>query len=622
LMLLLADRQIYERFSVNKALEGGPGLHAELARALGRSGAPEGRLVLERLLVEDDLDVRREAVFALGELEQSLSRTVLLETASGADREIGTLAVEALAKIEVPLADVLAAMADLPERERRARLLPALYRFDKRESLTLASGWLGETTGDERAWAAYALARRGIEEAAPWLRQLLTDPDPWVRGWAARTLGAVGDADDMARIEPLLEDVEEGPIVQALRAGKALVERGELAPPPGWRDDLLRLMSDARPGVRHTALEVAEAWLLDEEISAVLVARSQAGSRREQQIALLALAGAGDLRAGDLTRRAAASSDVQLRRRAAQAAGLVADAALLDSLAGDPHPAVRVAVFEARLTLDDGSAAFWAEQGLEDLSSAVRSSALRWLTENPELPLGSLRKALAASSGGDRIDLELGLIRAVRALVEIDGADLEQAAEIFDAMAESPEFLVRREASAALREAGIAAPPVGPADELRPLAAYRETLQRTRADRWVDLATSRGTIRLRLACPRAPLTCLSFLQLAEQGFYDGLLFHRVVPDFVVQAGDPSGGGWGGPGYTLRDEINRIRYKAGVLGMAHAGPDTAGSQFFITLSAQPHLDGGYTAFGWVEDGWDVLRAIEQEDEIVSIREVEP
>ena len=84
----------------------------------------------------------------------------------------------------------------------------------------------------------------------------------------------------------------------------------------------------------------------------------------------------------------------------------------------------------------------------------------------------------------------------------------------------------------------------------------------------------------------------------------------------------TGTGWGGPGYALRDEINRIRYEAGVLGMAHSGPDTAGSQFFITLSRQPHLDGEYTAFGTVESGWEALRAIEQGDAILHLREVAP
>ena len=122
------------------------------------------------------------------------------------------------------------------------------------------------------------------------------------------------------------------------------------------------------------------------------------------------------------------------------------------------------------------------------------------------------------------------------------------------------------------------------------------------------MVTTAGTLRLELDCPAAPLTCLNFLQLAEQGAFDGVPFHRLVPDFVLQAGDPRGDGLGGPGYTIRDEINRRRYATGTLGMALAGADTGGSQFFLTLSPQPHLDGGYTAFGEVVAGREVLARI--------------
>ncbi|KAB2955593.1 MAG: peptidylprolyl isomerase [Thermoanaerobaculia bacterium] len=134
------------------------------------------------------------------------------------------------------------------------------------------------------------------------------------------------------------------------------------------------------------------------------------------------------------------------------------------------------------------------------------------------------------------------------------------------------------------------------------------------------MATERGALELELACPEAPLTCLSFLQLARQGYFDGLSFHRVVPDFVVQGGDPRGDGWGGPGYALRDEINRLRYRRGALGMALSGPDTGGSQFFLTLSPQPHLDGGFTVFGRLVGGEGVLDQIRQGDRILTVREL--
>lgn len=115
----------------------------------------------------------------------------------------------------------------------------------------------------------------------------------------------------------------------------------------------------------------------------------------------------------------------------------------------------------------------------------------------------------------------------------------------------------------------------------------------------------------------APLTVYNLMSLADDGYFDGQLFHRVVPNFVVQAGDPRGDGNGGPGYAIRDELNRHRYLRGTLGMALSGPDTGGSQFFVTHSPQPHLDGGYTVFGQLADGGDVLDRIVQGDRIVRV-----
>jgi cyclophilin family peptidyl-prolyl cis-trans isomerase len=110
----------------------------------------------------------------------------------------------------------------------------------------------------------------------------------------------------------------------------------------------------------------------------------------------------------------------------------------------------------------------------------------------------------------------------------------------------------------------------------------------------------------------------NFLMLTADGFYRATRFHRVVPNFVVQDGDPRGDGNGGPGYAIRDELNRLRYERGALGMALSGPDTGGSQYFITHSAQPHLDGGYTVFGRVSSGFSVLDAIIEGDRLIEAR----
>ncbi|WP_240126728.1 peptidylprolyl isomerase [Thermomonas alba] len=130
--------------------------------------------------------------------------------------------------------------------------------------------------------------------------------------------------------------------------------------------------------------------------------------------------------------------------------------------------------------------------------------------------------------------------------------------------------------------------------------------------------TDRGTIRVELAAAEAPLTVANFVNLARHGFYDGLNFHRVIADFMIQGGCPEGSGRGGPGYRFEDETgNGLRHERGVLSMANAGPNTNGSQFFITHVACPWLDGRHTVFGKVVSGMDVVDAVRQGDVIQSV-----
>ncbi|MBC7111522.1 peptidylprolyl isomerase [Methanothermobacter thermautotrophicus] len=132
------------------------------------------------------------------------------------------------------------------------------------------------------------------------------------------------------------------------------------------------------------------------------------------------------------------------------------------------------------------------------------------------------------------------------------------------------------------------------------------------------IETVKGDIELILFEEDAPNTVVNFEKLSNSGFYDGLTFHRVIPDFVIQGGCPVGDGTGGPGYTIKCEINPNRHVKGALSMAHAGRDTGGSQFFITLSPQPHLDGVHTVFGKVVRGMDVVESIERGDRMLRVR----
>ena len=133
------------------------------------------------------------------------------------------------------------------------------------------------------------------------------------------------------------------------------------------------------------------------------------------------------------------------------------------------------------------------------------------------------------------------------------------------------------------------------------------------------IATNRGDIVIELYPQHAPKTVNNFVFLAGEGFYDGVTFHRVIRDFMIQGGDPTGTGSGGPGYRFEDEVrnNPLKHETGVLSMANAGPNTNGSQFFITHSPQPHLNGKHTVFGKVTSGMNVVNAIRQGDVMTSV-----
>lgn len=135
----------------------------------------------------------------------------------------------------------------------------------------------------------------------------------------------------------------------------------------------------------------------------------------------------------------------------------------------------------------------------------------------------------------------------------------------------------------------------------------------------VTFETNKGNITVELFPQYAPITVNNFVFLIRQGFYDGVSFHRVIPNFVIQGGDPTGTGSGGPGYRFQDELlnNPLKHEKGVLSMANAGPNTNGSQFFITHSPQPHLNGKHTVFGKVTNGMDVVFAIKAGDRMVKV-----
>lgn len=135
----------------------------------------------------------------------------------------------------------------------------------------------------------------------------------------------------------------------------------------------------------------------------------------------------------------------------------------------------------------------------------------------------------------------------------------------------------------------------------------------------VTIETEKGDIELELYAQYAPKTVNNFVFLTQEGFYNGVTFHRVISNFMIQGGDPTGTGRGGPGYQFEDEFegNPLQHETGVISMANAGPNTNGSQFFITHSPQPHLNGRHTVFGKVVQGQDTVNAIQPGDKIVEV-----
>ena len=137
-------------------------------------------------------------------------------------------------------------------------------------------------------------------------------------------------------------------------------------------------------------------------------------------------------------------------------------------------------------------------------------------------------------------------------------------------------------------------------------------------NRTAILETTKGTIKFELYEAEAPITTKNFIDLAQKGFYNGLTFHRVIRGFMIQGGCPKGDGTGGPGYSIRDEFHpKLKHTKGAVSMANAGPNTGGSQFFITEAPQPHLDGKHSVFGQVREGQNVVESIKKGDKIIKV-----
>jgi cyclophilin family peptidyl-prolyl cis-trans isomerase/HEAT repeat protein len=466
-------------------------------------------------------------------------------------------------------------------------------------------------------WAATWVAMRlECEELRPVLLQAASADEPLQRALAARGLGALRDASAVETLLPLARDADATVAMQALRAlgllgdrratsaaaaaldspsdvvrREALVALARLPPERGLRERLVREVGSREPFVRGASLGALFAQSPDD--FALVLSGMDPDRDFRVRAALAAALGRGK---GEL---AVSILHAMLRDEDPRVV-----AAVLRPLA-DTRGAHALDTLVRQLEHPDLGVRLAAAEAIASLSPAAGATA----------PLAAAwRRGLGDGAG--ELEARLSALVALAAQKD-EGA----RAGLAEAAREDPARAVRARAAALLT--GLGGPPVDPGPERvrhAPLdlrAAMAPYDPRPGVPLFTPRAfvkTRHGTIEIHLDVVEAPLTSASFVALARRGFYDGLVFHRVEPGFVVQGGCPRGDGNGGPGYALRCEITRRAYGRGAVGMALSGKDTGGSQFFITLGPQPHLDGGYTLFGQVVAGMEAVERLRPGDAI--------
>jgi cyclophilin family peptidyl-prolyl cis-trans isomerase/HEAT repeat protein len=609
------------------------------AHAVGRVGLTEGVQPLAAVLAGDrDAEVREMAAFALGLIGHRSAveplRAALRDPspivqgraaeALGLIGDAGSaLAIAAMASLHLPALDPAALGADEgaypldPAAEAFRLGVYALTRLKAADELL--SVVLNQAGQPRLTWwpVAYALSRTEDARAVPALATLLRSGGRVSRAFAARGLGARKAAGSAAALVPLAQGWRTDPrsAVAAIRA-LAQIGSGEAAAP-------LRTLAQARDADPDLRLEAVVALgLLKDHDALNIVLDAVTDPWPAMRAAALRALEAIDLETFVIV-LSGLDVDPHPSVRAATASllpslGAARAVPRLSALMTGQDPAVAAAAVTAMLGMPEQPKDFAATlerllAGGDVMVRAAAASALGRLK-----PAGGERALAAAYRAGLADELYQARAAAITALAEYGAA--AAAGTLNEALGDR-EWPVRVRAAGLLRgfdPASDAGSRIRPAPG-RPAEAYAApALVAPRISPHVFLDTDKGSIEIELAVLDAPLTAESFLALARRGYFTGMAIHRVVPNFVVQAGDRRGDGEGGPGYTLRDELNTRPYLRGTVGMALDGADTGGSQFFITHSPQPHLDGKYPVFGRVVAGLDVVDRLQQWDVIRRVR----
>jgi len=595
------DRRDWSGGALASALKhADPAVRARAALAVGRLQDTLSVPALLPLLADRVTNVRVEAAFALGQIGHKSARAALEKALADPDGDVKDAAAEALGK----LGDQAATAKLLPllksgTSTRKQRVCESLWRLAD----TSATGALIESLGEKDAavrWrVVYALEKLAQPaRIVPVVAPLLRDPDPLVRAHAARTLGREKSPLGTTALIAALDDPDVAVVVNAVRAIQSIGD----ASVPGLGSRLTRLLSHRDPYVRVTAataladsfvwvgpgtdslaLRAALAHGFDDSDFATHGACGRALIIRLHRSGLeLARGLFADSSA--YTRNAVMDALRTLRARDLDETPPRAANALSGAFHTDGHTLVRMTAAEVTGVLMGAThhkslrpMLDVLRKGVGDpnvLISAACSGALADAGDTASVPL--LAAAYATRGHDADADARIGIRDALRALAGRAYADSVERAH--------------------------PAPP--------PPASYDDAFFQPPAYSRAVIHTSAGDIEWRFFVDEAPQTVKNFVALAKKHYFDGARVHRVVPDFVIQDGDPTGTGSGGPGYTIRCEYNQLRYETGMVGMALSGKDTGGSQWFVTLSPQPHLNGRYTIFAEVTRGLGVAKQVTQ------------
>jgi len=600
-------------------------------RAIGQTGAHTRAPQLRALVSHADTAIAATAAFSLGLLRDTAAVAVLREAlrregevhreAAAALRWLGPAGRDAL--IEAvgvsPTPSVLRALAFV-ESVPTELLVPLLQHTDP---AVRAAAVYAATRAPQRAAAAALLVAL---DAAPQPAAVDAEASD-ARAWAARGLARAAVPDSLhaaARVVLGRLVFEEHPHVRIAAVG-ALASYSAASP-----GILQRLIAeDQDPNVRVAAAQAATTVFGPDDDAWDRAWR--ADSSLATRAALMSGAARHGILLGDAPDDPAPwRTHPDPRRRALFVATLVADReeGRLERAApflADSAPQVAralVAIFARRDSARPAAVDAWLRQlAVSATDPWLRASALRGVTTNGATQV--LPTVIAAYRRSESDVVPAARHAALTALSDLWTRDSTAFIPWADSIRRWAPPAEARDAVIGSRLPLLAHWARG-RNTARSLEAW-EAVVRTIVLPTVrgqplhaTLVTARGEVVVSLAGDIAPATVANLRELAGRGYFDGVEWHRVVPNFVAQTGDPSGTGNGGPGYTIRDELNRLRYHRGTIGMALSGPDTGGSQWYITLSPQPHLDGGYTAFGRVVAGLEVVDAIAQWDRLLSLR----